>query len=83
MKLETVLDAMIKAHGRMNGVYGFYRRRQYRKFRDWIIRRDERQKMSIQMHAEYEPSWVIEWLNDPNEDAAWEELDNDGEAMKG
>ena len=83
MKLETMLDALIMTyHEIVPGVHGSKRLRQYRKFRDWIIRLDERMKMRIQMFANYEPSWMTEWLNDPNEDAAWTELGKDGEVKK-
>ena len=56
MKLETVMDAMVQAHYRMYGAYTKRSARQYRKFRDWIIRRDARMMMEQEIatvRAEY------------------------------
>ena len=50
MKLETVMNALVQAHYRMYGAYTKRSARQYRKFRDWIIRRDAR--MSLMLEAE-------------------------------
>jgi hypothetical protein len=64
MKLETVLNAMIQANSRANGVFGTVRRRQYRKFRDWIIRRDERLKTELAIER-------ARAGNRPQEDVRW------------
>ena len=56
MKLETVMNAMVFARDRFCGINGDKRIRQYRKFRDWIIRRDARMMMEQQIatvRAEY------------------------------
>ena len=56
MKLETVMDAMVQAHSRMCVTYSGRSARQYRKFRDWIIRRDARMSLELEIatvRAEY------------------------------
>ena len=59
MKFETVLDAMLLASAYMGpGMLGRKHIRQYGKFRDWLIRHDERQKMRIaKLEAVIQESW--------------------------
>ena len=57
MKLETVMNAMVFARDRFCGINGDKRIRQYRKFRDWIIRRDARMMREQEIATERAEYW--------------------------
>lgn len=49
MKTETIIDAMIRAHGMRFGINSKRRNRQYYKFRARLIQKDKTQSAAIEL----------------------------------